>query len=119
MALGSVFLSIAGCAYDIPPPKDPDLGGQSYPEALRAFCEVDKLAGIAGDEDIFEVGRKRTDWLRAHVENPDGIYLRTIISVKGPAEQAADLREEAKDHGLASCALADNLEKTGVGGISP
>lgn len=119
MVLGPFFSSLAGCGYDIPPPKEPEIGGQSYPEAIQAFCEVDKLAGIAADEDPFEVGRKRTEWLRAHVENPDGIYLRTVISVKGPADQAVDLREEAKEHGLARCALADDLEKTGLGGISP
>lgn len=108
-----------GCGYTAPPPKDPDVGGQTYPEAMRALCDVDRLAGIGKEEDPFEVGRKRTDWIREHVENPDGIYLRTLISVKGPADQAVDLRAEAKEVGLGQCALADDLEKTGIGGISP
>ncbi len=109
----------AGCAYTAPPPKEPELPGQTYPEAMRVLCDVDKLAGIGNEEDPFEVGRKRTDWIRAHVENPDGIYLRTLLSVKGPTEQAVDLRQEAKEVGLARCALADDLEKRGLGGISP
>ncbi len=119
LALLSLAAFTGGCGYTTPPPKDPDIGGQTYPEAMRALCDVDKLAGIAKEEDPFEVGRKRTDWIRQHVENPDGIYLRTLISVKGPTDQAADLRQEAKEVGLGQCALADDLEKTGLGGISP
>ena len=110
---------VVACAYTAPPPTDPEFRGQTYPQAMAAFCDVDKLAGVNKEDDPFEVGRQRTEWIRANVENPDGIYLRTILSTKGPADQAKDLREEAKEVGLNTCALADDLEKTGMGGIAP
>jgi hypothetical protein len=109
----------SGCGYNEIPPKGPEYLGQSYPEAIRVLCDVDKLAGIATEEDPLALGRKRTDFIQTHVDNPDGIYLRTLMSVKGPAEQAADLREEAKETGLERCALAEDLEKNGAGGLSP
>lgn len=119
LGLSACALSLSACGYTAPPPKDPYYGKQSYKEAVTAFCDVDKLAGLAASEDPFELGRKRTDWLRENVEHPDGIFLRTAISVKGPGDQAIALREEAREQGIASCALADDLEKTGLGGISP
>ncbi|MFO0590431.1 MAG: hypothetical protein U0441_23005 [Polyangiaceae bacterium] len=115
----AVLPQLAACAYTAPPPTDPEFRGQTYPQAMDAFCNVDRLAGVAKDEDAFEAGRKRNEWIRANVENPDGIYLRTILSTKGPVDQAKDLRDEAKDVGLTTCALADELEKTGMGGIAP
>lgn len=118
-AFVALAAALAGCAYSEPPAKSPDYDGQSYPEAVRVLCDVDRLAGIGADEDPLSAGRRRTDYIQAHVENPDGIYLRTMISVKGAAEQAADLRAEAKETGLSGCALADELEKSGAGGVSP
>jgi hypothetical protein len=119
VALVALAALASGCGYSEIPSKGPEFIGQSYPEAIRVLCDVDKLAGIAGEEDPLAVGRKRTDFIQEHVENPDGIYLRTLISVKGPSEQAVDLRQEAKETGLERCALADDLEKNGTGGLSP
>lgn len=109
---------ITGCGYNMPEAKEPDHSGQSYAEALRVMCDVDKVGSIAED-DPFEAGRKRGEVISANVLNGDAIYFRTMLSVKGAAEQAADLRKEAKDCGIDRCALADNLEKTGAGGLSP
>lgn len=114
----ALALAVVGCGYSTPEPKEPDIGGPTYGEALRVMCEVDKLGGIS-TEDPFEAGRKRTEVIQANVENPDGIYFRTLLSVKGAAEQAAELRKEAKEAGLETCALADDIEKAGAGGIAP
>ena len=118
LAVAATLLS--GCTYDTPAPKTPDTSGQSYAEALGAMCDVDKLAAIAPDEDPLSLGRKRTEWIQQNVVNADGIYLRTWLSVRGPGDQASALRDEAKkEAGLATCALADDLEKNGLGGLSP
>jgi hypothetical protein len=119
LSTAALFALVSGCTYDMPPPQEPDLGGQSYAEAIKVFCDVDRLARIPADHDPLALGRARTDFIQERVENPDGIYLRTMLSVKGAAEQAAMLREEAKEIGLDRCALADDLEKDGVGGVSP
>jgi hypothetical protein len=114
----AVTLAAAGCGYSTPEPKEPEPSGQTYAEALRVMCDVDELGGISSD-DPFEAARKRTEIIQAKVENGDAIYLRTMLSVKGAAEQATELRSEAKEAGIGQCALADDLEKTGAGGIAP
>jgi hypothetical protein len=42
-----------------------------------------------------------------------------VLSVKGAGEQAKMLREQARMLGVPRCALADALERTGMGGLSP
>lgn len=116
LALAAAF-AVAGC-HATPDAREPEPSGQTYAEALRVMCDVDQLAGISG-EDPFEAGRKRKEFIQANVDNGDGIYLRTMLSVKGAAEQAAELRAEAKEAGIARCALADDIEQTGAGGLAP
>lgn len=118
-AFVALAAALAGCGYSEQPVKSPEYAGQSYPEAVRVLCDVDRLAGINAEDDPLAAGRQRTEFIQSHVENPDGIYFRTMISVKGASEQAADLRAEAKEAGLSGCALADDLEKNGAGGIAP
>ena len=83
------------------------------------ICDVDQLSGLSPQEDVLAVGQKRSDWLEDHVENPEGIYLRTVLSVKPAEEQATEMRSQAQKIGLARCALADSIEGTGTGGLSP
>lgn len=103
----------------MPDAKAPAPTGQTFPQAVAMMCDVDKLAGTSADADPLGVGQKRSEWLGEHVENPDGIELRTLLSVKGAAEQGQMLRAKAKTVGLPACALADALEKDGAGGLSP
>ncbi|WP_437523042.1 hypothetical protein WME79_33165 [Sorangium sp. So ce726] len=110
------FLSACSSA---PEAKAPAPGGQTFPEAVAMMCDVDRRAGLDPEADPISVGQMRSAWITEHVESPDGIELRTMLSVKGAAEQGAMLREEAKKAGLARCALADSLEADGTGGLSP
>lgn len=109
------FALLLACART-PPAEAP---GPEQRETVTRFCDVDALAHITPESEPLSVGARRTEWLTAHVDTPDGIYLRTMLSVKGAAEQAAMLREEAQRSGLAKCALADSLEAEGTGGLSP
>ena len=109
---------LLACAPAQTPPQ-PAASGQSFEDAMKAMCDVDRLAGLAGNSDPLTLGQRRTAWINAHVENPDGIELRTLVSVKGAADQAKMLREKATGCGVARCALADSLERDGDGGISP
>jgi len=112
--------ALGGCAGtpDITKAPAPE-GGQSYAQALEAMCDVDRRAGLSSEEDPITIGQRRSAWIADHVENPDGIYLRTMISVKGPEEQAVAMRAEARKVGIGRCALADAIERDGAGGISP
>ena len=100
-------------------PRVPEPERRAFSAAVATMCDVDHLAGLSADADPLGVGVARTAWITANVDNPDSIELRTLLSVKGAAEQASMLRDQAKELGLPRCALADTLEKTGVGGISP
>lgn len=96
-----------------PPPS------QSFAEALRLVCDVDRAAGLAPSDDPLALGRARSAWVAAHVENPDAIELVTIASVKGATEQASLLREKARYEGLGRCALADAVEADEAGALAP
>lgn len=109
---------VIGCGPSSPPPKAPETTGQTFAQALQIMCDVDKLGNIATDNP-FEIGRLRTEVIQEKVDNPDGIYFRTMLAVKGPSEQAVELRKQAKEVGLERCVLADDLEQSGAGGIGP
>ncbi|WP_437765497.1 hypothetical protein WMF27_29630 [Sorangium sp. So ce281] len=109
---------LSGCS-QAPEAKAPAPGGQTFPESIAMMCDVDRRAGLDAEADPISVGQMRSAWIAEHVESPDGIELRTVLSVKGAAEQGAMLREEARKAGLARCALADSLEADGTGGLSP
>ena len=113
-----VLLVLVGCASQAAPPAAPETG-QSFPEALKMVCNVDALAGLSDEQDPLTIGQARTAWITEHVENPDGIELRTLVSVKGAEEQAKTIREKAKEVGIEKCPLADSIENAGAGGLSP
>jgi hypothetical protein len=110
----------AGCgasAAEAPPPAASS--SQTYAQAIQIICDVDRLAGLSDDQDPLAIGQKRTEWLSGRIDNPDGIYFRTVLSVKGPEDQATTLRQEAQQVGLPGCALADSIEQRAAGGLSP
>ena len=106
-----------GCGGSEPSPEAPP--GPGYRQAIESICDVDRRAALASEEGSLEIGQKRTAWISEHVEDPDGIYFRTLLSVKGPGDQSKMLRDEAQKVGVLRCALADSLQRDGTGGISP
>jgi hypothetical protein len=115
--LALLLVALSACSVaEAQPPRAP---GQCYADALAVMCDVDHLAGVDPDADPITVGQKRTEWIEGHAENPDSIELRVLMSVKGASEQATMLRAQARQAGIASCALADSMEKLGGGGLSP
>lgn len=116
-ALVLLSASCGGAAAEAPPPEA--AGKQTFADAVQMICDVDRLAGLSAEADPLAVGQQRTAWLEGRIDNPDGIYFRTMISVKGPEEQAAALREQAAHVGVARCALAESLEQHAAGGLSP
>lgn len=114
-----LILFTAGCGGASKAPEDASANGQSYAQAIALMCDVDKLGNIEPGDDLLGVGKKRSDWLEGRLENPEGIYFRTLISVKTAEEQAGALRDEAKKSGLAGCALSEALLRDGMGGFVP
>lgn len=93
----------------VPEAKEPVYKGQSYRDAISTMCNVDKMAGLENEGDPLAKDRKREDFLNDRVENPDAVYVRTLLKVRTSSERAAALREEAKECGLKDCALADSI----------
>jgi hypothetical protein len=112
------LLAVPACAAT-PEPKSEGPPGQSFPAAITMICDVDKLAGLSPDAEPLAVGQKRSAWLNDHIESPDAIELKTLMSVKGATDQAKMIREQAKAHGVKRCAFADSLDQIGSGGLSP
>jgi hypothetical protein len=111
---------IGGCGGETPAPASPaQTSKHSFPEAMKMLCNVDELAKLTPEEDLLEVGRKRSAWLSDEVDNGDFIEFRTLVSVKLPEEQVAKIRAKAKEVGIASCPLADSIEKEPTGVLVP
>lgn len=99
-------LALVAC---VPEAKDPIYKGQSYRDAVRTMCDADRLAGLSDVGDPIEKDRKREEFLNERIENPDAVYLHTMLKVKSAEEKAAVLHNEARECGLASCASADAI----------
>jgi hypothetical protein len=111
-ALVSIAVLFDGCAQSAPAVA-PDESGQSFCDAMKVICDVDRLAGLTSHEDPIDVSQKRADFIRDHVMNGDAIYLRTLWSTQAAGERAKDMRVKASEVGVASCPLADSLEREG------
>ncbi|MDI1479502.1 hypothetical protein [Polyangium sp. y55x31] len=119
LASFSIVLAVGCGASRAPEPAAPAQTGQTFADAVKLMCEVDQRAGLTAEEDPLAIGQQRTAWLADHIENPDGIEFRTLVSVKGPEEQAQMIRAKAKEIGMEKCPLADSIEATSAGGLSP
>jgi len=108
-----------GCSSSAPPPPAAPTTGQTFTDAMKMMCDVDRLAGLSAEEDPLAIGQKRSEWLAERIDNPDGIEFRTIVSVKGADDQAKAIRAKAKEVGIAACPLADSIEASSAGGLSP
>lgn len=113
-------LAWVGCAGEQAQPAAPAQSSKhSFPQAMQMLCDVDKLANLSAGDDLLEIGRKRSAWLADEVDNGDFIEFRTLVSVKGPEEQAEKIRTKAKEVGIASCPLADSIQAEPTGVLAP
>jgi hypothetical protein len=84
-------------------------GGQTFAEAVRLICHVDREAGLSEDDDELTVEETRSEWLTAHIENPDGIELYTLIRAKAPGDAANTLAKAVQKVEISGCPLMDAL----------
>ncbi|NUP06545.1 MAG: hypothetical protein HOW73_10850 [Polyangiaceae bacterium] len=91
-------------------PSGPGPSGQTYKQAVKVMCDVDHLAALEADEPDELADPKRFTYLDQAVDNPDGIYLRTLLSVKFGEDRACLLRDAQHEVGLEACALADRSQ---------
>lgn len=109
--LGGVAGLAGACSpwsYTVPnEPGGPGPSGQTYKGAVELMCNVDRLAELdpAEPDELADV--KRFSYLEQHVDNPDGIYLRTFLSVNFGEDRECLLRDAQNEVGLAQCPLAD------------
>jgi len=117
-ALLSVALVCCAAEKTVPVAPGPT-SKHSFSEAMKMLCDVDQLAKLSPEDDLLEIGRKRSAWLTDEVDNGDFSEFRTLVSIKGPEEQAAKIRSRAKECGIETCALADSIEKEPTGVLVP
>jgi len=86
---------------------------------MKMLCNVDQLASLKAEEDLLDIGRKRSTWLTDQVDNGDFIEFRTLVSMKGPDEQVAEIRSQAKACGIDACPLADSIQAEPTGVLVP
>jgi hypothetical protein len=79
---------------------------------VEVICDVDERAGVT-QGDVVMADQARFAYLEAHVDNPQGIYLRTILGASTSNERARILLDAQKEAGLARCALAES-ERTRI-----
>lgn len=110
-ALGGVVALAGACSpwkYTVPnEPGGPGPSGQTYKGAVEVMCNVDRLAELDPEEPDELADVKRFSYLEQHVDNPDGIYLRTFLSVNFGEDRECLLRDAQTEVGLAQCPLAD------------
>jgi hypothetical protein len=102
-------LVFSACAEPEKDPANVPDNGQTYRDAIATLCGVDEAIGAGSDTDVLELAERRHEYLALHVKHPDGIYFYTLFRTHGPKEQADDLKREASEVKLATCALADTL----------
>jgi hypothetical protein len=100
---------VVGCAPEAPPKSAPR-ESQSYEQAIRTICDVDRHAG-ADPDDVLDVSAKREEYLLEHVKNGEGIYFLTLFRVNGPRERAAMLEKEAASEKISACPLIAALRQ--------
>ena len=103
-------LLLVSCAAG-PPARSPPKEAQSYAEAVRLICDVDRLAEVDPDDPL-GTEAKRSDYLIEHVKNSDGIYLITLYRAKDPKGQCELLQDAVTETKVPSCALLDELGGT-------
>ena len=91
-------------------PLAPDPSGQSYTDAIRQICEVDRLLAVSEETSEFDRKQNRTDFILENTKNGDALFFVTVFRTKLPEQQAQMLNREAKAQGVLDCALAKSLE---------
>jgi hypothetical protein len=113
-------IGLVACGAEKPAPAAPvPTSKHTFPEAMKMLCNVDQLASLSPDDDLLEIGRKRSAWLSDEVDNGDFSEFRTLVSVKGPEEQAAKIRAKAKEVGVDKCPIADSIAENPTGVLVP
>ena len=111
-----LLLLSAGCAASEPKVACPEK--EAHDLAVKTICFVDEHIARTEGEEPLERSRRRSQWLD-EAANPEAIYLKTLLSVKPSSEQSRTLREEAQSAKLASCPLADEIERSELHALAP
>lgn len=95
-------------------PERSSFEGQTYAEAIRLMCDVDRLVSVPEGTNELELGQLREDYLVENTKHPEAIFLLTVWRTKPVNEQASLLKREALEQRVSDCALARRLEAEGA-----
>jgi hypothetical protein len=86
--------------------------GSSYGSDVATICNAEKASGLTIEKDMAKV----TQWVRAHLETPEGNEFFTSLGDLRVAERAKRLQAEATTSRVGSCPMVASYEQVAAEG---
>jgi hypothetical protein len=83
------------------------LAGSTYRADVETICDAESRSGFGIRHDMPALG----EWLRGHLETPEGNELLSALGERPMAERAGRLRSAAGALGFAACPMAEAYEQ--------
>jgi hypothetical protein len=78
---------------------------------IETICNMQTVCPPPDTTSNAEKARAQAECLEGRIKTSDGKKVVAALSMVSPADRPRVLRETAKEHGLASCPEADNMER--------
>ena|SRR5690349_14548277 len=95
----------AGKAQPETPPAAP-AGEQTMAQAMELICDAPNRAGVPAGASDSERAMTTATWIKENVTNAEALKLMGSLASVMPEDRGSMLSDEAKKHGIGTCALA-------------
>jgi hypothetical protein len=75
-------------------------------QAMELVCDAPNRVTVAPGASDSERAVATANWIRDNVTNPEALKLMGSLASVMPADRGSMLSDEAKKHGIGTCALA-------------
>ena len=89
-----------------PPQEPPAAAGQTMKQAMELVCDAPNRASVPAGASDSERARAVANWIGENVTNPEAVKLLGSLASVMPEDRGSMLSDEAKKHGIGTCALA-------------
>ena len=87
-------------------PAAPPTGEQTMTQAMELICDAPNRAAVPADATDSERAMLTATWIKDNVTNPEALKLMGGLASVMPEDRGSMLADEAKKHGIGTCALA-------------
>ena len=81
-------------------------GEQTMTQAMELVCDAPNRVTVPDGASTAERAVATANWIRDNVTNPEALKLMGSLASVMPADRGSMLSDEAKKHGIGTCALA-------------